>query len=598
MKRSKITKILLCIVIATVGLIFGACSRDNDSYERLSTPQNLRVEDGALVWDEVKHASGYAVYIENDEHLITEPQFDLSELTEEDAIYELYVIAIGDGKHYSDSDEVRFDYKYVAPEIIVPTPSLKYTLLADGSGYEVSRASGLVSGRIVIPDYYNELPVKRIANDAFGYYEVVGHAVVVNSVTTGVRLPSMLEEIGDQAFTHCVSLTELHIPNSVKVIGKYAFDSCTKLETELPSNLVELSAGAFNGCSKLKSITIPDGVARLEDNVFCYCSSLEDIRFPQNIDYFGRSAVAATKWLKNQPNGIVDVHGFMCGYNGSVADGSEIVISSEIKHICGNAFIDLNCKDITLTISDGITISDYAFYNFEALKSIRLPSYLSCIPKYAFYGCKALESIDIPNGVTAIGMQAFSGCSALARIELQSELEEIGEKAFMRCSALTSIELPSELKEIGENAFFGCSALINLELPQKLEKIGEHAFVGCTKITTLRIPDSVTVLDNVIIGSFSTVIISPKLVVTLTDVSSIAKYYITCSPEENEYDYVEIFLSKVDSNGYCKFSWMKNKNPFYLYVENKQDLPDDGGNYWYYDEDGKTPVIWQVQSDE
>ncbi len=33
-------------------------------------------------------------------------------------------------------------------------------------------------------------------------------------------------------------------------------------------------------------------------------------------------------------------------------------------------------------------------------------------------------------------------------------------------------------------------------------------------------------------------------------------------------------------------------NIVYFYVENEEDVPQDGGNYWHYDTDGETPIIW------
>ena len=30
----------------------------------------------------------------------------------------------------------------------------------------------------------------------------------------------------------------------------------------------------------------------------------------------------------------------------------------------------------------------------------------------------------------------------------------------------------------------------------------------------------------------------------------------------------------------------------YYYIENEQEVPNDGGNYWHYDTDGITPIAW------
>ncbi|MDE5562337.1 MAG: leucine-rich repeat domain-containing protein [Clostridiales bacterium] len=562
MKRSKIIKILLCVVIATIGLMLGACSHDTNC-ERLATPQNLRVEDGALVWDEVKHAETYAVYVDDEEHTVDEARFSLSKLTEKNKEYELSVIAIGDGERYSDSDAAEYNYTYV-----VPTPNLSYTLLDDGSGYEVSRGNANLIGRIVIPDYYNGLPVKKIAKNGFwkeGMVTIPQIEPVENVLTTGVRLPNTLEEIGAEAFTCCSALTEVQIPDSVVSIGEKAFYQCKKLKKViLSSSLRELSSEAFTRCVKLDSltlpsglthigenafencpiteITIPDGVTRLESGIFQNCLSLVRINFPKNIEFFGRSVVRGTKWLQNQPDGIVMVQGYICGFNGSVPNGSTLAIPNEAKHVSGDVFRDLRAEDITLTVPDGITLGEGAFAYFKGLKSIRLPADLKCIPNYAFQSCSALESISIPDGVT-----------------------EIGDYAFVGCNALSSLELPPQLKKIGDNA------------------------LGYNNLGVLRIPESVTELGRMSNSKTTQIIMSPTLAATVPQLPLNGKksIYITCAPEENKYNYAELYKGQSIS-----------RITFYFYVQDKQNLPDDGGNYWHYADDGKTPVIWQVQSDE
>lgn len=554
MKRNKIIGMVLCFAIATVGLMLGACSHDTNS-NRLATPTNLRVVDGIFAWNSVNHAVGYYVYIDDDEFMVTETRFDVSWLKQKGRQYDLYVQALGDGKHYVDSEKANISYKYTPPPV-VPTPNLSYELLGDGSGYEVSRGNANLDGKIVIPDYYEGLPVKRIAQEAFGKD---GLNLPTNALTTGVRLPNTLEEIGDKAFIRCIALAEVEIPDSVIVIGAEAFYGCKKLErVKLSSMLYELSSQAFCGCQKLeyltlpsnlkiigdgafmssglKTVTIPDGVTRLEDEVLEDCLSLAEIRFPKNIEFFGSSVVSGTRWLENQPDGVVAVQGYMCGFNGTIPSGSELTIPPEVKHISGNAFFGQKAEDITLIIPDGVTIGDGAFAYFRGLKSIRLPADLICIPYRAFDRCTSLESIHIPESVI----------------------------------------------EIGEYAFCNCNALSSLELPSKLEKIGREAFM-CRNLTMLRIPDSVTELGSMYNDYIRQIIMSPTLAATVPQLPSnvYKSVYITCTPEENEYNYEELF---------------KGQNlariTFYLYVQDEQDIPDDGGNYWHYDEDGKTPVVW------
>lgn len=35
----------------------------------------------------------------------------------------------------------------------------------------------------------------------------------------------------------------------------------------------------------------------------------------------------------------------------------------------------------------------------------------------------------------------------------------------------------------------------------------------------------------------------------------------------------------------------------YYYAENGESMPDDGGNYWRFAPDGKTPEVWKQKDD-
>lgn len=76
---------------------------------------------------------------------------------------------------------------------------------------------------------------------------------------TELKLPSKLEEIGQEAFKKCSRLKSLIIPASVKSIGKYAFGSCLALETlefEGTDENIRIDDYAFDWCFHLKEITV------------------------------------------------------------------------------------------------------------------------------------------------------------------------------------------------------------------------------------------------------------------------------------------------------------------------------------------------------
>lgn len=75
-------------------------------------------------------------------------------------------------------------------------------------------------------------------------------------------------------------LTNVTVPDSVKVIGPYAFYKCANIKTvTLGKNVNEIYWWSFADCPALKSITIQPGLKTIEINAFKYCSSLEKVYF-------------------------------------------------------------------------------------------------------------------------------------------------------------------------------------------------------------------------------------------------------------------------------------------------------------------------------
>lgn len=117
------------------------------------------------------------------------------------------------------------------------------------------------------------------------------------------------------------------------------------------------------------------------------------------------------------------------------------------------------------------------------------------IGDYAFYDCNTLKSIKIPEGTSQIYYNAFENCISLLNIELPSSITWLGTKAFKNCSKLTGIILQG-VKSIGDNVFENCTSLVDLELASQAEVIGAYAFKGCTQLKTIYIPNTVTTIGN------------------------------------------------------------------------------------------------------
>ena len=62
-------------------------------------------------------------------------------------------------------------------------------------------------------------------------------------------MPESLKIIGDYAFCNCYKLREIVLPEGVTVIGDRAFSGCFSLEKFTPpKSVIEIGREAFEGC--------------------------------------------------------------------------------------------------------------------------------------------------------------------------------------------------------------------------------------------------------------------------------------------------------------------------------------------------------------
>ena len=106
-----------------------------------------------------------------------------------------------------------------------------------------------------------------------------------------ILLPDSLRVIGSQAFGFCWSLDSLIIPDSVTEIGDAAFDTCKYLSrVVLPAGLKRIPPMLFYECESLYEADIPESVTEIGDSAFSDRSSLEKVRIPDSVQSIGEYA--------------------------------------------------------------------------------------------------------------------------------------------------------------------------------------------------------------------------------------------------------------------------------------------------------------------
>ena len=208
-----------------------------------------------------------------------------------------------------------------------------------------------------------------------------------NLSVTKANIPHTIEgvtvtSIGDGAFSGCVSLTSVTIPDSVTSIGEWAFYECTSLTSvTIPDSVTSIGDDAFCDCTSLTSVTIPDGVTSIGEDTFRNCTSLTSVTIPNSVTSIGRGAFSNCAAL----TGIWVTEGN--SYYSS--DASGVLFS----------------KDKTTLVQCPGTLAECT-----------IPDSVTSIGDWAFAGCTSLTSVTIPDGVTSIGWCAFADCESLTNV--------------------------------------------------------------------------------------------------------------------------------------------------------------------------------------
>lgn len=228
---------------------------------------------------------------------------------------------------------------------------------------------------------------------------------------TSVSIPDSVTEIGSSAFCLCDNLTAITIPDSVTAIGTNPFEHCCALTDiivspehptleiidgvlfdkatrtlvtypyalsqssyRIPQSVCVVGGYAFSSNRELANIVIPDSVTTIMPSAFNSCSNLVSIILPNSIRTIGDSAFQ------------------FCG------NLSTVTLSNSITAIDTDTFSF--CDSLAaITIPDSVkTINIYAFGWCDNLTSVTLPGSITKIHKHAFDNCSADLTLAVEHG--------------------------------------------------------------------------------------------------------------------------------------------------------------------------------------------------------
>ena len=145
-------------------------------------------------------------------------------------------------------------------------------------------------------------------------------------------------------------------------------------------------------------------------------------------------------------------------------------------------------------INDDITAGEGIFDAKGMLTELTLGEQVKSLTDYMFYNCDALTSVTFPTSLTSIGSGTFENCDGLTSVTISETITTIGESAFKNCDGLTSATLSSSA--FGANMFDDCDNLAMVTIGGSLDAINADAFSGCSNLSTLNISGSVGAIGD------------------------------------------------------------------------------------------------------
>lgn len=420
---------------------------------------------------------------------------------------------------------------------------LEYSINPDGKSCTVTGMGDCTDSNIIIPDKSPEgYLVTAIGEGSFALcYDIMS-----------IAIPKGLTEIGEAAFAYCnfsdiyitdltawcrISgianlmgemwgdknlylneelITDLIIPDDIKIIGEYTFDGCGSLKSvKIHDDVARIDDCAFRHCVGITEIDIPDGVAEIGEYAFYGCYNIESVTIPETVKRIGRSAFEECGGLKNIY--ISDLETWL-----KISGLGNLMFNKSF-----NKRLYLNGEEIfEIELPNGTeTISDYAFYGCSRLTKVTIPDSILNVGIAAFEGCTNLEynvfdegiylgnndnpytvlirandfstvSYKVNEDTKIIYERAFAGCNGFTDIIISGGVRSIGYCAFEGCSGLTSVTIPDSVINMGEGVFSNCSGLTSVTVGRGVRSIGYCVFEGCSGLTSVTIPNTVTSVEG------------------------------------------------------------------------------------------------------
>ena len=216
------------------------------------------------------------------------------------------------------------------------------------------------------------------------YYLGEGAFYQCVNLSGDLTIPSGITKVGDGAFFECTGFNgKLTLENGVEEIGTLAFGSAKKAmcfnNLILPDSLKKIGPYSFQFCSKIPTLVLPEGLEVISDGAFNHMSGLENtsVTIPSTVTTIGGD------YLVDENTGYGGHIFYDMGKNATfkaiyVANGNKYFTSLDgVLYSADRTRLLAYPKgkqDVTYEIPEGVTqIDEMAFSRVPYLKKLILP---------------------------------------------------------------------------------------------------------------------------------------------------------------------------------------------------------------------------------
>ena len=340
--------------------------------------------------------------------------------------------------------------------------------------------------------------VTSIGNNAFAECSALEKATIGDGVTS----------IGTSAFQNCPKLAEVSFGNSVKTIGNYAFNNDTALTSANLSDTTEtIGDYAFNNCSSLETVDFGKSLKTIGAWAFYGCKKLTGVTTPATLEKIETEAFyncTGIKTIELYGNDL-DIHNW--GFE-NTSGAESIVLHDGVKSVGNNAFTNLGSLT-TLTLCDSLeSIGVGGFSSIGKVEDLTFGKGLKTVGTSAFSNAKALKTVNVNAACTSLPTNAFENDTALESIVVDKDnIAYASYNGALMNKDMTKILLypkskagaytvPDTVTEIGAEAFSKCVNLTEITIGDGVTSIGNNAFAECSALEKATIGNGVTTIGT------------------------------------------------------------------------------------------------------